>query len=53
MIRIDEAAVPDLDLVHATISSAAEGMAVPELPVEPDPKFIIMCRPLLGTSHVD
>ena len=32
VIRVDEAAVSGFDLVHATISSAAEGMAVPELP---------------------
>src|ERR1700722_10620787 len=52
-IREDQTAVSGLDLVHATINSAAEGMAIPELPLEPNPKFIIVCGPLLGTSKVE
>ena len=51
-MRIDQAAVPAFDLVHATVNSAAESMAVPELSVEPDPEFIIS-GPVLGASKPD
>jgi hypothetical protein len=54
MIRIDETAVSDFELVHATIRSAPKRMAIPGLPVEPEPEFInCSCGSVLGTSNTD
>jgi hypothetical protein len=51
-IRIDETAVSGFNLVQATINSATEGMAVPELAVDPDPEFILGAL-VLGVSKAD
>jgi len=54
MTRKNEATISCLDLVHATVRSAAERMAVSELPVEPEPEFIrCVCGSVLGASDAN